>query len=183
MKTTIKNITILSALVASLFTFNVNAQSEKQIKVLERHALKAFKKQDYKNALAMYLQLDNMAKDQVRYDYMIGMCYLSSETPEKALPYLRTGKDHPSTSWIVNYYLGRAYFTEGNYIEAGNYLADYKEGLVELLDAGYRFKKVDLSRIPETNRIHFEKTLDDINKLLAVCQIRSQEQLGLTVSK
>ena len=176
MKTSIKNLTAGLIIAGVAFFSDASAQTQKQIKQMEKQALKAFKSQKYEIALPLYTQLDNMSNDPVRYDYMIGMCYLSSDAKEKALPYLRSAKNHNETSWVVNYYLGRSYMIEGNYLEAGNYLKAYKDSLSNLMsEVNFKFK-VLTSEINETNRIHMEKSIEDVNGFITQCDTRREEE-------
>jgi tetratricopeptide (TPR) repeat protein len=176
MKTSIKNLTVGLVVAGVTFFSNVNAQSAKEIKQMEKKAYKAFRAQQYDIALTLFTELDKVSKDAVKYDYMIGMCFLSTDTKEKALPYLRTARTHNETSWIVNYYLGRAYMIEGNFIEAGNYLKVYKDSLSTLMaEINFRFK-VKPSDINETNRIHMEKSIEDVTGFISQCDARKEEQ-------
>jgi tetratricopeptide (TPR) repeat protein len=181
MKTSIKSLTIGLIVAGVTFLSEASAQTEKQIKQMEQEGLKAFRAQEYDKALSIYTKLDEVSSDPIKYDYMIGMCYLSTDAKEKALSYLRTAKDHSETSWIVNYYLGRAYMVEGNYLEAGNYLKTYKDSLTVLMsEVNFKFK-VKGALINEANRVHMEKTIEDVNGFIAICDSKREEQNAVFV--
>lgn len=168
MKSTIKNLAIVASVVA--IVYSAKAQTTSELKKLEKSAFATFSAQNYTEALVLFTKLDNLSADQTRYDYMIGMCLMSSENKESALPYLRSAINHETTSFVINYYLGRAYMNQENYIEAGHYFQTYKEQLREYMnETGFRFKKISSSTINDNNRIHMEKTVQDINGFIILC--------------
>ncbi|TAF72284.1 MAG: hypothetical protein EAZ53_16635 [Bacteroidetes bacterium] len=173
-KSSIKNLAIVASVVA--IVYSAKAQSNVEFKKLEKSAFAAFKAQKYSEALVQFTKLDNLAEDKVRYDYMIGMCLMSTENKETALPYFRSAMKHETTSFVVNYYLGRAYMNQENYLEAGHYFQTYKEQLREYMnETGFRFKNISSSTINETNRIHMEKTLEDVNSFISLCADKRAE--------
>lgn len=174
MKNSIKNLAIVASVLA--IVYSAKAQTEVPFKKLEKSAFLAFKSQDYLQALDLFTKLDEQSTDQTRYDYMIGMCLMSTENKDAALPYFRSAIKHPTTSFVVNYYLGRAYMNQENYLEAGNYFQTYKEQLREYMnETGFKFKKVPSFSINETNRVHLEKTIEDINGFITLCSEKRTE--------
>ena len=176
-------VTIATLALVLLFS-QANAQSDFQEKNLEKLALKLFKAQKYSDALPVYLQLDNMSKDAIKYDYMIGMCYLSTSSKEKALPYFLSAKNHPETSFVINYYLGRAYMIEESYAEAKNYLTIYSDSLTNYIaSTGLKFKN---ESITEANRFHMEKSLNHVQEFVNECSAyleENKEQVSASTKK
>lgn len=174
MKNSIKNLAIVASVLA--IVYSAKAQTNSEFKKLEKTAFTAFKSQDYTQALVMFTKLDNIVEDKSRYDYMIGMCLMSSENKETALPYFRSAINHPTTSFVVNYYLGRVYMNQENYLEAGHYFQTFKEQLRAFMDeTGFKFKKVSTVSMNESNRVHLEKTLEDINGFISLCADKRSE--------
>lgn len=174
MKNSIKNLAIVASVVA--IVYSAKAQNTSEFKKLEKSAFSAFKSQDYSQALVLFTKLDNLSEDKTRFDYMIGMCLMSTENKETALPYFRSAINHPTTSFVINYYLGRVYMNQENYLEAGHYFQTYKEQLKAYMDeTGFRFKKVSGVAINETNKIHMEKTLEDVNGFITLCADKRAE--------
>jgi cytochrome c-type biogenesis protein CcmH/NrfG len=95
---------------------------------------------------------------------MIGMCYLSTPSKHKALSYLLSASSQDETSFVVNYYLGRAYQIENRFEEA---IAAYNAYLKSLEVAGIKFKEEKASN--EANKLHVEKTPEIVNSLISQC--------------
>ncbi|MDX2196154.1 MAG: hypothetical protein NW207_07030 [Cytophagales bacterium] len=178
MKSNIKNLTI--AILISGLSFISNAQTKREIRRMEDHAMKAFSQLKYREALPIYLQLKSVSNDPTAYDYMIGMCLLSTEQKSKAISYLESGKNHESTSFVVNYYLGRAYMIAGNYEKAESYLETYAYELKNYIKK-YNLTLRPQPNVPEDVKIHTEKSLDHANGFIAECQALARIQNG-TVS-
>lgn len=171
MKNSIKNLAFAASVAA--IVFSAKAETKKEIKKLQKSAYAAFKAQNYDQALNTFIKLDELSSDKVRYDYMIGMCLLSSENSHTALPYFRSAMAHETTSFVVNYYVGRSYILAGNYQEALNYLNDYKSQLEAYIDeTNFKFS-INPSMITDKNRIHMEKTLEDVTGFITMCSEKS----------
>ncbi len=167
MKNSIKNLALVASVAA--IVFSARAESKKELKKLEKAAYASFVAQNYTEALSFFTKLDDLSKDKIRYDYMIGMCLLSTENKHTALPYFRSAMVHPSSSFVINYYIGRSYMLAGNYKEANNYLTSYKTQLIEYMaENDFKFS-IPASAINDNNRIHMEKTLDDVSALINTC--------------
>jgi outer membrane protein OmpA-like peptidoglycan-associated protein/tetratricopeptide (TPR) repeat protein len=85
---------------------HVNAQS---IKSIEKLAKSLFKLEDYNGALIEYLALDSLNSNNPEYKARIGICYLYSETKNKALPYLQKARQGNYAADNIDFHLGRAY--------------------------------------------------------------------------
>lgn len=162
----------LSITVLSISTKTI-AQTANQAK-LEKNALAAFQSKNYDLALSKYLILDSLSSNPYQYDYMVGMCYLSTNEKDKALSYLITAKDHGNNSFVVNYYLGRAYLNDGNFLSAVNSFKVYSDSLNTMLsEINFRFRKTNEPN--EKMRVHIEKSLSDVNGLVAQCEAKLEE--------
>lgn len=167
MKNSIKNLAIAASVAA--IVFSAKAETKKELKKLENYAYLSFKAQNYADALVAFTKLDNLSSDKVRYDYMIGMCLMSTENSHTALPYFRSAMVHPTTSFVINYYIGRSYILAGNYQEALNYLTSYKSQLTEYIEeTNFKFS-INPASINEKNKIHMEKTLEDVAGFMSMC--------------
>lgn len=157
----LQNLLVIFLLV--IFTASLNAQPKK-IKRLEQKALNLFQQKKYNDALQLYLILDSLAEDPAEFDYMIGMCYLSSPNKGNALPYLESAKNSNHASFVVYYYLGRSYHLAHNFDHAIKNYQTYKDSLSTIK---IKFKKTKNFR--EINRVHMEKSIDDVNRLIEMC--------------
>lgn len=167
---------VLSALLISI---NANAQQDAAyITKLENKSHRAYLAKDYDKALKCLLQLDTLVsyKSHV-YDYWIGICLLSTENKLGAIPYLEHAERSNHTSFVVNYYLGRAYMFAGRYEEAKKFLNMYA---TELNMRGTKFEEEKV--ISDSHKIHVEKTLSDVHNFLAECEMHLNKQV-LTSSR
>ncbi len=156
-----------------------NAQQDAAyITKLENKSHKAYLAKDYHTALNCLLPLDTLVsyKSHV-YDYWIGICLLSTENKLGAIPYLEHAQRSKRTSFVVNYYLGRAYLFAGRYEEAKKFLNIYAR---ELNRRGTKFEEEKV--VSESHKIHVEKTLTDVYGLLAECEANLPKQV-LTSSR
>ena len=144
----------------------LSAQSTSSLRRLENKADKAYNNRQYAKSLALFLQIDNIANDPVSYyDYRIGMNLLSTDNKVDALPYLERAKAGGQTSFVIDYYLGRAYMFAGMYDHAKFYLSAYARQFVA---SGKTFGYKEVAASPE-HAIHVEKTMNDVYGLLAQC--------------
>jgi hypothetical protein len=156
---------VLSILVSGFLMGNANAQNRRELRKLENSAYKAFNNRDYSAALSQFLHLDSVAVDPGNYfNYMIGMCYLSTNEQSKALPHLIRAKHGSQTSFVVDYYLGRAYLIHENYELAELHFKSYLKQL-----SIRKVKFVYKGDITAENRIHMEKSMNDVVALISLC--------------
>lgn len=153
-------------------TFAAKAETAKDAlrRKIKTEALSYFNAKQYDKALDLYLQIaDSMEKGQI--DYMIGMCYMSSSESHKALAYLKNAASSNENTFVVNYYLGKAYFNLGDYSNALTYLNDY----VAALDKcnGLVFKKAN--NVPDNHKVHYEKSKKDVSKVIEICKTKLPE--------
>ncbi len=169
MKTSVIKFGALLWMVAMLSGMESNAQASLNVKKTEDKAFRAFLKRDYAKSLELYKQLDTLAPDPVSwYDYWIGMCLLSSDNKLAAIPYLEKAKSGGHTSFVIDYYLGRAYLLAGRLEEAKMHLTSYAD---EFLANGINFEHKE-TIMSEGHRIHAEKSLENVRILLAECDAR-----------
>ena len=136
------------------------------IKKVRTEAEAYFENHQYDEALNLYLQLEGKTLDKGVINYMIGMCYLSSDHKEKALEYLEAAKESRETSFVINYYLGRIYYEAGHHTKALNYLSTYLKDLNSI--DGLTFKPY--KNVPEEHLIHYQKSARDVNQLMDRCR-------------
>lgn len=171
MKTRIIKTAFFILIAFTLSGFKANAQKSLKIRILQDKAFNAYLKQDYEKAVTCLLQLDSIAPDShAVYDYWIGMCLLSTENKLAAIPYLEKAKQTGKTSFVINYYLGRAYLFAGRTEDARAHFNAYSK---EFSIRGVRFKKeVPLS---VAHSIHTQKSLEDVNFFLAQCNGKTED--------
>lgn len=167
----------ISFFISGLMFTQTYAQSKRKLNKLETQAYRAFGNGDYKLALNLFMHLDSTKVDNGNYfDYMIGMCYLSTSESHKALTYLKNAKKEGQTSFVIDYYIGRAFFLDKNYIEAEKYLKAY---LSELSALNYTF--VAKEEKTKENSIHLEKSKNDVLCLVTICEEYNKSQLQSVV--
>ena len=132
-----------------------------------------FENHQYGEALELYLQLEGKTIDKGVINYMIGMCYLSSENKDKALDYLNSAKESQETSFVINYYLGKVYFDAGHYTKALSYLSVYLKELNSI--DGLTFKPY--RNIPKEHLIHYQKSPRDVNQMMDNCSTSLRNQM------
>ena len=132
-----------------------------------------FENHQYSEALTLYLQLQGKTVDKGVIDYMIGMCYLSTEEKYKALEFLIKAKESKETSFVINYYLGKVYFDAGHYNKAVNYLSVYLKDLNSF--EGIYFKPY--KNVPKEHLVHYQKSSRDVNQMLDFCSAQLKEGL------
>lgn len=154
---------VIASVIASV------AQSGRKLRAKENKAIAIFKEHKFSEALPLLLSLKEKSKT-TDFDYMIGICYIGSAESEKALPYFRSALNSEYKTFVINYYIGRAYMLQGNYIEAVNYLTKYQVELKQVMEAtSLKFKKTGLEE-NEVNKIHNEKTPERVASILSECQ-------------
>ncbi len=148
-----------------------NAGGNKEIHKLQKKAYRAFVNRDYDSSLVYLLKLDSLnTEDSVYCDYMIGMCLLSTKDKTKAIPYLERTRKSLKTSFVVDYYLGRAYLYAGRYSDAKIYLTSYI-GSLGASDIKLNKETTEL----EYQKIHVEKTIEEVELLVMECDSMLQE--------
>lgn len=179
MKTRTVKLGLLLLIAFTFSSFHLKAQKSLKIRILQDKAYKAYMKQDYNKAVAFLLQLDSIAPDpNAVYDYWIGMCLLSTEHKLDAIPYLENAKKVGKTSFVINYYLGRAYLFAGRTEEAKEHLSDYAR---EFSIRGVRFKKE--TPLSEAHSIHVQKSLEDVNFFMAQCRAQEESDESFSAAK
>ena len=80
-------------------------------KKVSREADELFIDEVFKEALPIYIKLDQLKPNNPEINYRIGICYLHTETKNKAIPYLLKAQqvDKRNQFEDINYYLGIAY--------------------------------------------------------------------------
>lgn len=165
MKTKIIKIALLLAMSVLFLGIQSKAQSAKEIVKLQDKAYRAYLNKNYDKASRLLIQLDTISVDaNAVYDYWIGMCLLSTDNKVSAIPYLEKAKQVGKTSFVVDYYLGRAYLYAGKFEEAKQHLIAYAN---EFSARGIRFRKELVKS--ESHRIHVQKSLDDVYGFIAQC--------------
>lgn len=143
-----------------------NAQSKINVRKLENQADKAFRNKDYATSLELFKLVAKHSNDHAAYyEYRIGMCLLSTGNKLEAVPYLENAKKAGKTSFVVDYYLGRAYMFAGRFDEAKFYLGAYAR---QFIAYGISFRKKE-APINEAHAIHSQKTMNDVYGFLAEC--------------
>src|SRR4028118_1481363 len=95
------SITLSLALILTFNIFSSKACGSFNEKKAQKEALNLFKNHEYEKALGLFLKLDSSSKSDGKYDYMIGMCFLSTSEKNKALPYLISASAQKETSFVV----------------------------------------------------------------------------------
>jgi tetratricopeptide (TPR) repeat protein len=149
-------------------TFAAKAETAKEIlrNKIKSEALSLFNNKEYDKALYLYLSIANDELEKGKLDYMIGMCYMSTNDKHKALTYLVNAHASNQNTFVVNYYLGKAYYNAGDYHNALAYLTEYTNELSQI--EGLVFKKV--KNVPDAHKVHYEKSLTDVNKVIEICK-------------
>ena len=157
-------------------TFAAKAETAKEIlrRKMKTEALSFFNARQYDKALDLYLQLSSEQIEKGQIDYMIGMCYLSTNEKNKALPYLISAESSNENTFVLNYYLGKAYFNVGDYSKSINYLNTYLVNLDEC--KGLKFKNV--KNVADQHKVHFEKSKKDVSRLIEICKSKLIDTKG-----
>lgn len=124
-------------IVATLFGTTLFGQVEKEIRELNAKAEEKLQKENYEEALELYLQLVAANPKSESYNYNLGVCYLNTNINKaKAVPYLeivtRQEKHNPNAEYL----LGRAYQYANRFDEAISVFEKFKrsgKGSVENL--------------------------------------------------
>lgn len=179
MKTRTTKLGLLLLVAFTFSSFHLKAQKSLKIRILQDKAYKAYLKHDYHKAVTCLLQLDSIAPDSnAVYDYWIGMCLLSTEHKLDAIPYLENAKKVGKTSFVINYYLGRAYFFAGRTAEAKDHFSAYAR---EFSIRGVRFKKE--TPLSEGHSIHVQKSLEDVDFFLSQCRAQEESDESFSAAK
>ncbi|TAH26832.1 MAG: hypothetical protein EAZ07_02855 [Cytophagales bacterium] len=154
-------------------TFAAKAETAKEIlrRKIKTEALSFFNSKQYDKALDLYLQINDESVEKGQIDYMIGMCYMSSNEKHKALPYLISASNSNQNTFVVNYYLGKAFYNAGDYGNAALHLEKYIKDLATC--KGLVFKKV--KNINDQHKVHYEKTDKDVQKVIDACKTKLAE--------
>lgn len=159
-------------LLLTLLTFSLVSFSQKKYNIphLKQTAFKEFGNRNYDEALELFFLLQHIDTNKaVNYHYLIGMCYISTENfKEKALEHLLKGSKHKSKTFVIDYYIGRAYLIHGHFDKALYHLGKYKDKIDSLEASGFKFKKELVE--DENIKIHFEKSSEDVTKYLLICR-------------
>ena len=150
----------------SIGVANTTNEDIEAVKKVRAEAEAYFENHQYDEALNLYLLLEGKTIDKGVINYMIGMCYLSSEHKEKALEYLESAKNSRETSFVINYYLGRIYFEAGHHTKALSYLSTYLKDLNSI--DGLTFKPY--KNVPQEHLIHYQKSARDVNQMMDRCR-------------
>lgn len=163
-------------MIMTSITFAAKAETAKEIlrRKMKTEALSFFNARQYDKALDLYLQLSSEPVEKGQIDYMIGMCYLSTNEKNKALPYLLLAESSNENTFVVNYYLGKAFYNVGDYSKAINYLSAYLLNLEEC--QGLRFKKA--RNVEDLHRVHFEKSKIDVSRIIDLCKSKLIDTKG-----
>ena len=169
---------ILTTLTGLLISIGSFAQKDEiSVVRLENKSHRAYLEKNYEKALDCLFQLDTLVSyNSHLYDYWIGVNLLSTDKKLAAIPYLEHAQRSNQTSYVVNYYLGRAYMFAGRYEEAKKYLATYEL----LLKASGKIFKAEAVE-SEEHKIHVEKTLRDIKSFISECELHINNQI-LTIA-
>jgi len=179
MKTRTIKIGLLLIVAFTFSSFHLKAQKVLKIRILQDKAFNAYLKQDYNKAVTCLLQLDSITPDShAVYDYWIGMCLLSTEHKLAAIPYLEAAKKAGKTSFVINYYLGRAYLFAGRTEEAKEHFSAYAR---EFSIRGVRFKKE--TPLSEAHSIHVQKSLEDVNFFMTQCRALEESDESYSAAK
>ena len=144
----------------------VNAQSKINVRKLENQAERAFRNKDYTTSLELFKLVSKHSDDHAAYyEYRIGMCLLSTDNKSEAITHLENAKKAGKTSFVIDYYLGRAYMFAGRFDEAKFYLGSYARQFI----ASEIIFKTKETPINEGHAIHAQKTMNDVYGFLAEC--------------
>ncbi|HEX8546911.1 MAG TPA: hypothetical protein VF691_08125, partial [Cytophagaceae bacterium] len=122
---------VFTLLLVMVLSGQANAQDKnsKRIRIQEERALSYFQNKEYRKSLNLFLKINAVSKDTTDNNYLIGMCYLSTNQKLKALPYLVAAEEAKAASFVVYYYLGRAYHLNHDFDKAIKNLQIYKDSL------------------------------------------------------
>lgn len=149
-----------------LICSQTNAQSKINVRKLENQADKAFSNKDYTTSLELFKLVSKLSDDHAAYyEYRIGMCLLSTDNKLEAVAHLENAKKCGKTSFVIDYYLGRAYMFAGRYDEAKFYLGSYAR---QFIAYGISFRSKE-TPINEAHAVHAQKTMNDVYSFLAEC--------------
>jgi tetratricopeptide (TPR) repeat protein len=149
-----------------LICSQATAQSKINVRKLENQADKAFRNKDYTTSLELFKLVSKHSDDHAAYyEYRIGMCLLSTDNKSEAVAHLENAKKCGKTSFVIDYYLGRAYMFAGRFDEAKFYLGSYAR---QFIAYGISFRSKE-APINEAHAIHTQKTMNDVYGFLAEC--------------
>jgi len=170
---------ILTFLLISISLISFAQLENVNIKKTQLDVLKKISNKNYDDALEILIYLKEIDTNQImNYNYLIGMCYISTENfKEKALLYLLKADNHESKTFVLDYYIGRAYLINGDKQKAFDYLNKYIKNMRSLELKGFRFKKSVFEN--DDISIHFQKSSEDVVKLLS--QYNDNINLNLTL--
>lgn len=118
------------AICHSTFAGKANKGFEK----LKNSGLDLMEVQEYQMALEDLLQADSISRGDAIVEYSIGVCYLNSPFPTKALPYIEKSEVHGSHDPYLQYNFGRADHINHLFDDA---IEHYNEFLTVLDDSYY----------------------------------------------
>lgn len=121
---------VLIFFLIAISTLGSLAQSKRDLLAMEAAARDLFDKNQYKQALSIYLELDSIKPDNPHYIYPIGICYINQDDEKNALRYfekcLRQPELFPAKLY---YYAGRCNHLKHKFDEAISYYQTYKSKL------------------------------------------------------
>ncbi len=184
MKRSAIKIAALMMLFSVAVLFSATASDKKNVKKIKTEALNYFETHQYASALHLYLQLDGKTKDDGMVKYMIGMCYLSSDEKDKALAYLLAAQRSERPSFVLNYYIGKAYLLQKNYYKAAQYLNIYYSKISKI--DNIIFKAYD--NVPQEHLVHYQKSANEVYNVIKFCETqladqKSKDQSNLTFNR
>lgn len=122
----IKNNIITLLLIFSISLVGI-AQDDATLSLIKKYAESSFRNGDYEFALENYLQLYENDKDNLEYNYRLGVCYTETYIDrEKAIPFLEYVTSFNDINKKAYYYLGLAYGYNYRFTEALEAFYEYK---------------------------------------------------------
>lgn len=103
-----KNSYLFLFLLSILSTQAIAGGKDRQFENLKSDGLKNLDIQEYQFALESLLQADSIIQGDPLVEYSIGVCYLNSPFPSKALKYIEKSEVHGSHDPYLQYNFGRA---------------------------------------------------------------------------
>lgn len=103
------------------------AQEDIELILTKKYAENGFRDGDYEFALTNYLKLYEKDRDNIEYNYRIGICYTETNIDKAAaIPYLEFVVSHNNYPIRTFYYMGRAFMYNYRFTEAVEAFYEYK---------------------------------------------------------
>jgi Flp pilus assembly protein TadD len=101
--------------------------SDQSQSTLIKKAEQLFNSQDFQNALPLYAQLLSVNPEDPDFNYKFGVCNLFGDRGDKSrsVRYLKIAEKGLSDKHELNYHLGLAYYQNGDFVKAMQYLNLY----------------------------------------------------------